>query len=112
MDIYETIRNRRSVRAYLDKALPEEVLTRILSAARLAPSANNWQEWRFVVVRDAKTRKEISAMAGNQAFIAEAPVVLVCCGIDRGKVMRCGSRRNVSGRCRGVRLRDVASHGT
>jgi nitroreductase len=92
MDVYEAIRIRRSVRSFEDKAIPEETLTRIMEAARLAPSANNRQEWRFVVVRDTSSKRAIMEMAGNQKFIAQASVVLVCCAIDDGKVMHCGQR--------------------
>ena len=52
MDIYEAIKTRKSVRSYENRAVTDEVLTRILNAARLAPSANNFQEWRFVVERN------------------------------------------------------------
>lgn len=90
MDIYEIVRTRRSVRSFLDKSIPDDTLNRILNAARLAPSANNRQEWRFIVVRNPDTRHALAKVAGNQMFIAEAPVVLVCCGVDYGKVMHCG----------------------
>ena len=53
MDVYEAITTRKSVRAFKERDVPEEVMTRVLDAARKAPSANNSQEWRFVVVRDA-----------------------------------------------------------
>ncbi len=90
MEIYEAIETRQSVRAYLDKPVPDRTLNRILSAARLAPSANNRQEWRFIVVRDPAARQTLAGLAGDQAFVGQAPVVLVCCGIDSGKVMHCG----------------------
>jgi nitroreductase len=90
MDIYEAIRMRKSVRAFKNEDVPDEVLSRILDAARLAPSANNFQEWRFVVVRDAKTRRKIAQAACRQAFVGEAPVVLACCAWDNRHVMTCG----------------------
>ncbi|HHI68575.1 MAG TPA: nitroreductase [Planctomycetes bacterium] len=90
MDVYEAIRTRKSVRAYLDKDVPQEVLLRILEAARLAPSAKNLQEWRFVVVRDPRTREKLARAARNQAFVAQAPVVLACCAETDGHVMTCG----------------------
>ena len=52
MTVHEAIGRRKSVRSYLDKPVEEEKLMRVLDAARLAPSASNRQEWRFVVVRD------------------------------------------------------------
>ena len=90
MEVYEAVRTRKSVRAYLDKDIPDEILRRVLEAGRLAPSASNRQEWRFVAVRDRDKKKALATIAGNQSFIAEAAVVIVCCGIDDGKIMRCG----------------------
>ena len=52
MDVLEAIKERRSIRKYEPKAVPEEKLTQILEAGRWAPSAGNSQPWRFIVVRD------------------------------------------------------------
>ncbi|MCK5011332.1 MAG: nitroreductase family protein, partial [Deltaproteobacteria bacterium] len=60
MDVYEAIANRKSVRSFKDKDVPEEIISRLLETARLAPSASNRQEWRFIVVRDQATRKQLS----------------------------------------------------
>ncbi len=89
MDIYEAIRARKSVRAYLDQDVPEETVTRLLEAARLAPSASNRQEWRFVVVRDQGTREKLVAAARGQKFLAEVPVILICCAETDNHVMSC-----------------------
>jgi nitroreductase len=78
MEFTEVIKTRRSVRAFLDQAVPEEVLGRVLEAARLAPSACNHQPWRFIVVQNLETRKQLAA--ASQGFVAQAPVVIVCCG--------------------------------
>jgi len=80
MDFSAVIKTRRSVRAYSDRPIPGEVLGRVLEAARLAPSACNFQPWRFVVVKDAATRGQLAKLAHNQQFVAQAPVVIVCCG--------------------------------
>jgi len=90
MDVYEAIAARKSVRAFEDKDVPEDVVSRLLEAARLAPSANNLQEWRFVVVRDSATRKRLAHAAKEQKFVGEAPVVLACCAETDGHVMPCG----------------------
>jgi len=90
MDIYEAVKTRKSVRSYERREVPDDVLTRILDAARLAPSANNFQEWRFVVVRDAQTRRKIARAACRQTFVGEAPVVLACCAKNSRHVMTCG----------------------
>ena len=90
MDIYTAIATRKSVRAYEDRDVPEEALTRILEATRLAPSASNRQEWRFVVVRDPATRRRLAQASARQRFVGQAPVVLVCCAETDGHVMPCG----------------------
>ena len=90
VDVYEAIANRKSVRAFQDKDVTEEMISRLLEAARLAPSASNRQEWRFLVVRDPATRKKLSKAARGQEFVGEAPVVLVCCAETDGHVMACG----------------------
>jgi len=56
----------------------------LLEAARLAPSGSNAQPWRFKVVKDGETKLKLSQAAYNQLFIADAPVVLVCCADMKG----------------------------
>ena len=90
VEVYEAVTSRKSVRAFQDKDVPEEMISRLLEAARLAPSASNRQEWRFLVVRDPVTRKKLSKAARSQEFVGEAPVVLVCCAETDGHVMACG----------------------
>ncbi len=90
MDVYQAIRYRKSVRAYMEKPVEKEKLVRIIEAARLAPSAGNRQEWRFVVVTDTDTRKRLAYEASGQSFMAEAAVIIACCAETDGHVMRCG----------------------
>jgi nitroreductase len=90
MDVYEAIRTRKSVRAWRDRPVPEDVLARVLDAARRAPSARNMQEWRFVVVSDPGLRRRLGADAAGQEFVGAAPIVLACCAESDGRVMRCG----------------------
>ncbi len=90
MDVMEAIRTRRSVRAYKDAPVEEEKLQAVLEAARLAPSACNFQEWRFVVVRDAGMRGRLAKAARNQAFVGQAPVVIAACAESVEHVMGCG----------------------
>jgi nitroreductase len=77
MDVFTAIQNRRSIRAYKDKAIDEPLLNKVLEAARLAPSAGNNQGWKFLVVKDPETRKMLSAAAKGQKQVEQAPVVLV-----------------------------------
>jgi len=86
----DAIRKRKSVRSFKDKAVEDDKLMDVLEAARLAPSASNRQEWRFVVVTDKKKREALAHAALNQAFVGEAPVVIACCAETDGHLMACG----------------------
>jgi nitroreductase len=90
MDVFECIRSRRSVRSFQDRPVDDEILRQVLDAARRAPSANNRQNWKFVVVRDAELRKGLAAAAMDQTFVGEAPVVIVACATKTDHVMPCG----------------------
>jgi nitroreductase len=90
MNVIDVIRQRRSIRAYADQTVEPEKLERLLEAARLAPSASNRQEWRFVVVTDTETRKKLAHAANDQEFVAQAPVVIAGCAEKHDHVMRCG----------------------
>ena len=90
MTVFEAICSRYSVRAYQDRAIEEDKLQRILEAARLAPSARNRQEWRFVVVRDPALRERLAEAANGQRQVAQAPVVIAACAETDGAVMTCG----------------------
>jgi nitroreductase len=79
MEFSTVIRSRRSVRSYSPEPIPDDVLERIMDAARIAPSANNVQPWRYIVVTDATRVQKAAAAADSQQFIAEAPVVIVLC---------------------------------
>lgn len=68
------IQDRRSIREYTDEPVSEEHLEMILEAARQAPSGENAQPWRFIIIRDEATRKQLGAIAGGgsgRRFTAE-----------------------------------------
>lgn len=70
----KVIQDRRSIRSFTDEPVSEEAIQMILEAARLAPSGENAQPWRFIVVRDAETRKALGAIGGGgsgRRFTAE-----------------------------------------
>jgi len=72
---------RQSNRAFLDRAIPEEMLARIYEKVRWSPSCNNNQPWRFVFAFDQKQRTRFmeSLPIGNQ-WAAAAPVLIAVCG--------------------------------
>ncbi len=89
MKVMEAIAERRSIRSFSGQPVEEEKLLRVLEAGRLAPSARNMQDWKFVVVKDPGLRRRLAEAARNQEFVGQAPVVIVACGTS-DYVMTCG----------------------
>ena len=91
MDFSEVIRTRRSVRAFKRDPVPEDVMSKVLDAARIAPSGSNRQPWRFILVTDEVLKQKMISACNNQEFIAQAPVIVVACGqrlrLNRGGYM-------------------------
>jgi len=90
MDVFTAISQRKSIRAFTDKEVEEEKLLKVLEAGRLAPSAKNRQEWRFIVVRDPETKKKLAKACYGQKYVEQASVVLVGCAISPDYIMPCG----------------------
>ncbi len=74
------IKSRRSVRAYTDVPIDEEVIKNTLDCARLAPTAMNLQPWIFVVVQQKDTLREIASVTDHGKFISEAQVCFAIFG--------------------------------
>jgi nitroreductase len=77
MDVTTVIKERRSIRKYHRKAIPEKDLQEILEAARIAPSAANRQAWEMIVVTDPALKAELVPVCKNQRFIDECSAFLV-----------------------------------
>jgi nitroreductase len=84
----ELVKGRRSVRRYLDRPVEKEKVLACLDAARLAPSAENVQPWRFLVIDDPEVKARFaeavfSGMYRMSRFAAKAPVlVLIMARLD------------------------------
>lgn len=81
MEMMECIKKRRSARSFTNQDVSDEVISEMLEAARLAPSGGNGQSWMFGVVRDESQKKQLAMAAGEQMWIAQAPVVLALCAV-------------------------------
>lgn len=79
MDVYEAMRRRRTVRRFRRDPVPDDAVQRILEAGRLAPSGGNLQNWVFGVVRDPGQIRTLAAAAGEQDWIASAPMLMALC---------------------------------
>ncbi len=67
----------RSVRAFLDRPLPEGLVETLVAAAQSAPSSSNLQTFSVVAVEDPATKARLAEVAGGQRHVIEAPLVLV-----------------------------------
>jgi len=92
MDLIATALARRSVRAFEPREVPRDELHRILTVASHAPSAGNLQAYEIVVVRQPARRQALARAAYGQAFVAEAPLVLVFCAHPERSAARYGPR--------------------
>ncbi len=83
MDFYDLVTRRSSIRSFQrNKAIPGEVLHRILNAGRLAPSAKNLQPWRFRVVTSPELLEKIYP-AYSREWLQSAPCILLVSGKRR-----------------------------
>jgi len=98
MDLLEIIKNRRSIRVFKKQAVTQDIIEKLLEAARWAPSAGNVQPWTFVVVSSQKMKRNLSMAAFGQKDLEEASVVFVVCAdeklaeqsyAERGKSLFC-----------------------
>ncbi len=89
MDVYDAMKQRRSVRKFEDRDIPDDVLSRVLDAGIMAPTGRNLQEWKYVVVTDPEMRKSLAG-AAEQEFISSAKVVVAVVSLDPDRQMYCG----------------------
>ncbi len=77
METFEAVRTVLAVRAFQDKALPQEAVRRIVEAGHLTASSMNGQPWHFVVVEKRETLRQLGALAHTGPYIAQAPLAIV-----------------------------------
>jgi nitroreductase len=80
VDTVTAIMNRRSVRKYMSRAIPDDDLRTILEAGRQAPSAANRQPWHFVVVREDGQRRRLAEACSGQMWLADAGAIIAGIG--------------------------------
>lgn len=82
MDVFEAIKNRRSVRLYQKNPVDEALIKKVIDAARFAPSGANFQPWKFIVVTNEELRMKIGKSAKfffvKSHHVSEAPVLIAC----------------------------------
>lgn len=91
-EVVKVLKERRSIRDYLSKPIPREIMEDIIDCGRLAPSANNVQPWLFVVVTEEGRKRELAGLATYGKFIASAAAcVAVFCEKDNPHLVEDGS---------------------
>lgn len=93
--VLESLLGHRSVRAYLDRPLPEGTLETLLAAAQSAATSSNQQAWSVIAVRDPVRKARLAELASNQAHIRQAPLLLVWLA-DFSRVQRRADAREVT----------------
>ena len=100
MDFEQVVFARRSIRAFTDADVPDELLRRLISYGHCAPSGGNLREWRFIVIRDPGQKRAVADATYQrdnesnppQRFIETAPVIIALCADHRPLMRRYGRR--------------------
>ncbi len=77
MDFFEAVEKRRSVRKFLDEVVPDEVITKAIEAAVIAPNSSNTQTWNFYWVRSPEKKKMLVEFCMSQSAARAAPHLIV-----------------------------------
>jgi nitroreductase len=92
MDLFETIKQRHSIRTYQKRDIEEDKLQRVFGAIGAAPSAGNLQAYNVVAVRNSDKKHELAVASCNQMFLEQAPIVLVFLASSERNRNRYGKR--------------------
>ena len=79
MEVLEAVKASRSVSKFRPMPIHEDKVQALAAAARMAPSAENLQPYKFIVVSDEDLKRKIAGACSNGKKLADAPVVLVAC---------------------------------
>jgi len=77
MEVFDCVSTLSSIRSYIDKEVPEEVVMEVLEAGRLAPSAHNDQPWQFILIKDKSKLKEMKKYCLSGSFISQVVFAVV-----------------------------------
>ncbi|MBT3182485.1 MAG: nitroreductase [Deltaproteobacteria bacterium] len=77
---------RRSVRKYKSDPIPGDVLDKILRTGQLAPSGNNSQPWRFIIIDDEEVKRNLCEVSGKQKWIIESPITIAIVADMKSKI--------------------------
>ena len=78
-DIFKILSSHRSVRKYKGEPIPDDLLDKILTSARQAPTSSNFQAYSIIAVKDKQSKKTLAHLCGDQPWVESCPVFLVIC---------------------------------
>jgi nitroreductase len=90
-EVLESLKKRRSIRAYTEQPVAREVLEDIVDFGRLAATAMNDQPWEFVIVTDKAILRRLPEMTGHAQFIATAAACILVISKPTGHYLEDGS---------------------
>ncbi len=93
--VIDALLSHRSVRTYANTPLPEGLLDTLMAAAQSASTSSNMQVWSAVAVQDAGRKARLAALAGDQAHVAKAPLLLLFLA-DLSRLRRIGDAQQAA----------------
>lgn len=93
----QTIQQRRTIRKYAQKEVPETLLNRLLEEAERTPTMGNLQLYSVVITRDGAMKRKLAPAHFNQPMVEGAPVVLTICADFRRTSLWAENRQAVPG---------------
>ena len=90
MDTYLAVASKRDWRSYADRPIPEDVVTRILDAGRVAGSGSNKQPWTFLVVEDAERKERLAESVYAAGNVRSAALAIAIATPGGGRVLDVG----------------------
>ena len=77
MGIFEVIKERRSIRTFQNKDIPEVAIAKIIEAGSYAPSGHNNQPWGFAIVKDHAVKEQIATLTAYSKIVKNANTLIV-----------------------------------
>ncbi len=77
MEVYDAVRTVLAVREFQNKPVPDDLIRRIVEAARLTASSTNGQPWHFIIVQDRDTLIQLGVLVPRGPYTAQAALAIV-----------------------------------
>ena len=76
-EVFDAAQTVMAVREYDTKAVPDDVLRRVVEAAHLTASASNQQPWHFILVRDRQRLRTLGSLVRTGGYTANAAAAVI-----------------------------------